>query len=90
MKPLQVYMDEADLARLDAWSRRRGMSKSQAVRAALRAAMRAEDSDPVLGLSGSVQGLAADASADFDRYLEETFVAQPPQSGRLPKARIRR
>lgn len=90
MKPLQVYMDEADLARLEAWSRRHGMSKSQAVRAALRAAMRPEDRDPVFGLSGSVQGLPADASAAFDRYLQETFIAHPPRRTRAAKARVRR
>ena len=82
-------MDEADLARLDAWSRRRGMTKSQAVRAALRAVMRAEDADPVLGLSGSVQGLPADASADFDRHLQETFVARPPHAKRFVVAGFR-
>ena len=90
MKPLQVYMDEAELARLDNWSRRHGMSKSQAVRAALRAVMRSDDDDALLGLSGSVHGLPADASVDFDRYLQETFVAKPPKARRPTKARVRR
>ena len=77
MKPLQIYMDEAELARLGEWSRRRGMSKSQAVRAAVRAVMRSDDDDAVFGLSGSVQGLPADVSENFDRYLDQTFVAEP-------------
>jgi len=66
MKPLQVYVSEDELARLDAWSRRNGMNKSQAVRAALRAVTREPGEDPVLGLSGSIQGLPDDASARID------------------------
>jgi hypothetical protein len=44
-KPLQVYLDEADLERLDAFARERGWTKSQAIRAAIRALTRppAED-----------------------------------------------
>jgi hypothetical protein len=90
MKPLQVYMSEGELARLDAWSRQHGMNKSQAVRAAVRAITRAADEDPLLGLSGSIQGLPHDASARIDEYLQETFVARPPQSQRPAKARVRR
>jgi hypothetical protein len=90
MKPLQVYMDEGDLARLDAWSRQRGLTKSQAVRVALRATMRADDDDPLLDLSGSIHGLPADAGANLDRYLQETFVARPTTVKHSAKARIRR
>jgi hypothetical protein len=90
MKPLQVYMDEDDLARLDAWSRRHGMNKSQAIRAAVRAITRVADEDPLLGLSGSIQGLPQDASARIDDYLQETFVAHPPQPKHPAKARLRR
>jgi hypothetical protein len=39
-RPLQVYLDEVDLARLETWSRERGWTKTQAVRAALRALTR--------------------------------------------------
>jgi hypothetical protein len=90
MKPLQVYMDEPELARLDEWSRRHGMTKSQAVRAALRAVMHTESDDPLLRLSGLVQGLPRDASTRLDHYLQETFVAGPPTTKRRSKARVRR
>ncbi len=90
MKPLQVYMDEGELARLAAWSRQRGLTKSQAVRMAVRATMRAVGDDPLLQLSGSIHGLPSEASAQFDRYLQETFVARPPASKRSSKARVRR
>jgi hypothetical protein len=79
MKPLQIYVNETEMRRLEAWSRQRGWSKSQAVRAAIRAMIRSPEEDPVLGLSGMVQALPPDASADFDRYLAETFVAERPQ-----------
>ena len=34
--------------------------------------------DPLLGLSGDIDGLPADLSASFRRYLDETFVARSP------------
>lgn len=77
MKPLQVYLNDEDLAGLDAWSRERGMTKSQAIRAAVRALTREHDEDPILSLSGIVHDrLPADCSKNFDRYLQETFVAE--------------
>src|SRR5438876_53599 len=39
-RPLQVYLDERDLARLEAWARARGWTKSRAIRAAVRALTR--------------------------------------------------
>ncbi|HEY2389495.1 MAG TPA: ribbon-helix-helix protein, CopG family [Candidatus Binatia bacterium] len=75
-RPLQVYIEDADLARLEEWSRRRGWTKSQAVRAAIRALTQAPASDPVLQLSGYVDGLPADCSERFERYLEEIVVAE--------------
>lgn len=78
------------MARLDAWSRRHGMNKSQAVRAALRAVTREPEEDSLLGLSGSIQGLPRDASARIDEYLQETFIARPPSSSRSAKTRVRR
>lgn len=79
MKPLQVYVDDAELERLEVWARGRGMTKSQAIRAAIRALTHARDEDPLLSLSGMVHDrLPADCSAHFDRYLQETFVAEPP------------
>jgi hypothetical protein len=88
-KPLQVYLDEADLERLEAWSRERGWTKSQAVRTAIRALTRPPAEDPILELSGFItDGLPADCSENFDRYLMETFVAERPPRYR-PKARTR-
>ena len=76
-RPLQVFLDEADLDRLDAWARARGWTKSQAVRAAVRALTRGRDEDPLLRASGSIEGLPPDASEQFDRYMNESFVAEP-------------
>lgn len=76
MKPLQVYMDDAELARLETWSRARGWTKSQAVRAAVRALTSPRAEDPLLAASGMIHGLPPDCSERFHRYLEETFVAE--------------
>jgi hypothetical protein len=77
-RPLQVYLDERDLEQLEAWARERGWTKSQAIRAAVRALTRRPAEDPLLELSGDIDGLPADLSQNFDRYLDETFVAEPP------------
>ena len=77
-RPLQVYLDEADLERLGIWARERGWTKSQAVRAAVRALTRRASADPLLDLSGDIDDLPSDLSASFDRYLNETFVAESP------------
>ncbi len=77
-RPLQVYLDERDLERLDAWARRRGWTKSQAIRAAVRALTRQPGEDPLLELSGDIDGLPPDLSGKFERYLSETFVAERP------------
>ena len=76
-RPLQVYLDERDLEQLEAWTRERGWTKSQAIRAAIRALTRRPSKDPLLELSGDIDGLPADVSENFDRYLNETFVAEP-------------
>jgi hypothetical protein len=90
MKPLQVYVEDAELERLEAWTRERGMSKSQAIRAAIRALTHPPSEDPLLSLSGMVQDrLPADCSAQFDRYLQETFVADPPAPYRARRRRAR-
>jgi hypothetical protein len=91
-KPLQVYVDDADLERLEAWSKARGWTKSQAVRAALRALTREQASDPLLGASGMIHGLPADLSANVDRALEETFIAKPATRAKRRQAarRVRR
>jgi hypothetical protein len=92
-KPLQVYLDEVDLKRLEAWAQQRGWTKSQVVRAALRALIRPPAEDPILELSGDIDhGLPADASVNFDKYLNETLVAEylAPAKARRPRARRRR
>jgi len=85
-KPLQVYLDEADLARLEQWSTARGVTKSQVVRAAVRAFTRPRMADPVLELSGIAEGLPPDASERFDHYLMETYVAERPPATRRRSA----
>ena len=75
-KPVQVYLDAADVARLDTWTRAQGWTKSQAIRTAIRALTRPREEDPLLSASGMIDGLPADLSEQFDRYLEETFVAK--------------
>ena len=77
MKRLQVDLSEAELARLEAWARRRGLTKSQAVRAAVRVLTQARGEDPVLGVSGMVDLGPADLSARVDLYLEETHLPAP-------------
>jgi len=92
-RPLQVYFDDRDLERLDRWARARGWTKSQAIRVAVRALTRQPAEDPLLDLSGDIDGLPADLSQHFDRYLDETFVAESPRpyrSRRRPRARLRR
>ena len=85
-RPLQVYLDETDLERLEAFARERGWTKSQAIRTAIRALTAQPAGDPLLDLSGDIDGLPADLTENFDRYLNETFVAEPPP----PSYRARR
>jgi hypothetical protein len=76
-RPLQVYLDDDDLDRLDAWSRARGWTKSQTIRAAVRALLRSEaGDDPLLAASGMIDGLPHDLSERFDAHLGATFVAE--------------
>jgi hypothetical protein len=93
-RPLQVYLEERDLEQLDAWARERGWTKSQAIRAAVRALTRRPASDPLLDLSGDIDGLPADLSRSFDRYLSETYVAESPAPyrarARRPRKTVRR
>ena len=93
MKPLQVYVDAKEADRLAAWSRAHGLTKSQAIRALIRAATRqSSDDEPLLGLSGAIHGLPRDLAAQIDRYLEETHRAQAPRAARRRRsvARVRR
>jgi hypothetical protein len=82
-KPLQVYLEDADLERLEAFARERGWTKSQAIRTAVRALTRRPSADPLLDLSGDIDGLPPDMSREFHRYLSETFVAEPPAAYRV-------
>ena len=66
---------------MEAWSRKRGWTKSQTVRAALRALTASAEDDPLLAAAGLISGLPADLSANFNRRLEETFVAAPQAKG---------
>ena len=86
-RPLQVYLDDKDLDRLEAWARERGWTKSQAIRVAVRALTRKPADDPLLGLSGDIHGLPADLSANFQRYIDETFVAETPAPYRTSRRR---
>lgn len=86
-RPLQVYLDEMEMEALEAWAGRRGWTKSQAIRAAVRALTRPPAVDPLLELAGIFDGLPSDLSENFDRYLNETFVAETPARYR---ARTRR
>jgi hypothetical protein len=86
-KPVQVYLDDHDLDRLEAWARERGWTKSRAIRVAVRALTRKPADDPLLGLSGDIDGLPADLSASFQRYLDETFVAESPAPYRTSRRR---
>jgi hypothetical protein len=86
-KPLQVYLDDRDLERLEEFARERGWTKSQAIRTAVRALTRRSSSDPVLDLSGDIDALPPDLSREFDRYLNETFVAEPPATYRARRRR---
>ena len=93
-KPLQVYLEEEDLARLEAWAAERGWSKSQAIRAAVRGLTRVPVEDPLLELSGDIEGLPVDASTNLHRYLDETYVAEPSARyrprGRRARTALRR
>jgi hypothetical protein len=86
-RPLQVYLEEDDLARLEAWARARRWTKSQAIRAAVRALTRRPADDPLLELSGDIDGLPPDLSENFHRYLDETYVAEPPSPYRARRRR---
>ncbi len=79
-KPLQVYVDTADLERLERWARTRGWTKSRAVRVAVRALLSTDEKDPLLRASGMIEGLPPDCSERFDEYLKETFVADKATS----------
>ena len=75
LSPVLVSRERGEF---DAWARERGWTKSQAIRVAVRALTRKPVDDPLLGLSGDIDGLPADLSANFHRHLDQTFVAETP------------
>ena len=78
--PLQIYLDHADFERLEQWAKARGWTKSQALRAAIRALTTVEGEDSLLSASGMIDGLPEDLSENIDSYLQETYIAEkkPP------------
>jgi hypothetical protein len=94
-KPLQVYLDDEDLVGLERWAKDRGWTKSQAVRVAVRALTRPRGDRGILELAGMIDGLPEDASSEFDRYLDDTYVVseRPPAYGKgrqSARGRVRR
>lgn len=93
-RPLQVYLEEGEYARLEQWALEKGWTKSQAVRVALRAATQKPSGDPLLDAAGMVDGLPADVSERIDHYLAETYVAEPASQYRIARgakrSRVRR
>jgi hypothetical protein len=75
-KPLQIYLEESEFERLEKYASERGWSKSRAVRIAIRALTRKPEMDPLLSASGMIDDLPEDLSDNFDRYFEETFIAE--------------
>ena len=85
-----MYLDESEMKRLEAWAANRGWTKSQAIRAAVRALTVTPGDDPILELSGVVHGLPPDMSAQLDRYVNATYVAESGASyGRTKRTRSR-
>jgi hypothetical protein len=71
--------------------RERGWTKSRAIRLAVRTLTRPAASDPILELSGMFEGLPADLSENFDRHLNQTYVAEhaPAYGVRRSRAKSR-
>lgn len=86
-KPLQVYLEEAEMRRLESFAASRGWTKSQAIRAAVRALTQAPGQDPLLELSGDLDGLPPDLSQRFHHYLDESYVAEPQGRYRAKRKR---
>lgn len=88
-RPLQIYLEEGELARLERWSRRRGWTKSQAVRVAIRALTKEGEADALLDASGMIEGLPPDVSRNFESYLEGTYVVPKTPRPRPKRANTR-
>ena len=77
-----MRLDERDLKRLDVWAREHRSTRAQAIGAAVRALTCSPDWDPLLDLSGDINGLPRNLSQCFDDYLDQTFVAKLSVSSR--------
>lgn len=86
VKPLQVMVADDELARLERWSRRRGWSKSQTIRFAIRALTNGRG---IMSASGMIEGLPPDLSERVDAYLSDAQVAVPRRGASRAK-RLRR
>ena len=75
-RPIQVYLDDHDRERLDAWAKEHGWTKSQAIRQAIRLATKAPAQDPILGLVGIFDGWPRDVSTRVDHYLNQAYGAE--------------
>jgi hypothetical protein len=84
MKPLQVLVPEDELERLEKWSRRRGWSKSQTIRFAIRALT---GDKGIMSASGMIEGLPPDLSENVDSYLAEAHAAPRRPRGRAKRLR---
>ena len=71
-KRLRIHVDAEDFARLAAWSKARGWTVPEALRAAIDALTLPPATDPLLAASGFIDGLPEDCSIRFDRYLDAT------------------
>lgn len=88
-RAVRVYLEVEDLDRLDTYARERGWTRSRALRTAVRMLTgRPEDDDPLLDLSGDLDGLPANLSTCFDRELSKSF-ALAPAAGRRARRRPR-
>ena len=70
-RPLQVYLDDIDRARLEEWSRAHRWTMTQTVRTAIRALTRPRGQDSLLAASGLVDGLPGQQfaqSSDYDPH----------------------
>jgi hypothetical protein len=86
-RPIQVYLDDHDRERLDAWAKQHGWTKSQAVRQAIRLATKGPAQDPILGLVGMFDGWPKDVSTRVDHYLHQAHVAERKAKSAKRRAR---
>jgi hypothetical protein len=93
-RPIQVYLNELDLERLELWAKEHGLTKSQAVRQAIRLATKTPAQDPILDLIGVFDGWPSDVSSRVDHYLNQADLAErKTKSSRRParsRAAVRR